>query len=151
MNADGNSLALIRRLLLAATLVGMLGTLTELFLLEHYEDGWQYVPLIALTLGALLTLLVLLRPSGTSVRMLRLLLLAFVVVGLLGIWRHYAGNADFELERHPELQGLALLWAVLRGATPALAPGTMVQLALFGLIALHAHPATATRRNARSD
>lgn len=136
---------LVRRLLLGTVLLGIGGTIAELYLLEHYEAGWQLVPIVALGAALLLTLAVLLRPARLTVRALQGLLLAFLVIGALGIWRHYVGNTEFELERHPELGGLELLWAALRGATPALAPGTMVQIGLFGLIALWRHPAGATR------
>ncbi|HSJ13550.1 MAG TPA: hypothetical protein VK939_03990 [Longimicrobiales bacterium] len=134
----------IRRLLLAVVLLGMAGTAAELVLLEHYESTWQLVPLATLAVGAALTLLVLLQPTRGAVLALRGVLLAFLVVGGLGLWRHYAGNVEFELERHPERAGLVLLWAVLRGATPALAPGTMIQIGLFGLIALFRHPVAAS-------
>ena len=141
---DGNgTMLLMRRLLLGAILVGMVGTIGELYLLDHYETAWQVVPMAALGVGILLVGLVLVRPTRGPVRALRLLLLAYLVVGGLGIWRHYLGNAAFELERHPDLRGLTLLWEAARGATPALAPGTMVQIGLFGLIALWRHPAGA--------
>ena len=32
---------------------------------------------------------------------------AFVVSGVVGLWLHYQGNAEFELEMYPSLQGLA--------------------------------------------
>lgn len=136
-----DTILLLRRLLLAVILLGMSGTIAELYLLEHYEEAWQVVPLVALVLGAALTLAVLARPTPGTLRFLRLLFAAFVGVGVLGIWRHYVGNTEFELERHPDLAGLRLFWESLRGATPALAPGTMVQIGLFGLVALFRHPA----------
>ena len=34
----------LQRLLLAIYLAGILGTITELVFLEHYEDIWQLVP-----------------------------------------------------------------------------------------------------------
>jgi hypothetical protein len=66
---------------------------------------------------------------------------AFLVSGVLGTWYHYTGNVEFELERTPELGGWALFQAAMGGATPALAPGTMIQLGLIGLLFTFRHPA----------
>ena len=69
---------------------------------------------------------------------------SFLAAGLLGIYLHYAGNAEFEIERTPELSGLRLLWKALRGATPALAPGALAQLGLLGFIYTYRHPSRST-------
>ena len=53
---------------------------------------------------------------------------------------HYRGNAEFELEMMPALGGLDLFWKSMQGATPALAPGAMVQIGLVGLAYCFRHP-----------
>jgi hypothetical protein len=63
-----------------------------------------------------------------------------LIAGALGVYLHYRGNVEFELEREPTLSGLALLWEAVRGATPALAPGALAQLGLLGLLYAHRHP-----------
>jgi hypothetical protein len=68
-----------------------------------------------------------------------------LVSGVLGAWLHYRGNVEFELEMEPALRGLTLFWRAMRGATPALAPGTMIQLGLVGLAYTFRHPALAPR------
>jgi hypothetical protein len=40
------------------------------------------------------------------------------------------------------MAGFELIWNSLTGATPALAPGSLIPLGLVGLIAVHRHPAT---------
>jgi hypothetical protein len=55
------------------------------------------------------------------------------VSGLLGLWFHYEGNLEFEREMDPDAAGWPLIKAVLTGATPSLAPGTMIW---FGALAL---------------
>jgi hypothetical protein len=40
---------------------------------------------------------------------------------------------EFELEMYPGLSGLELFREAMKGATPALAPGTMTILGLLGL------------------
>ena len=131
----------IRDLLLALLLLGAAGLLAELMLLEHYESRWQWIPLILLvvTLGA--GLAVWLRPMRRTLTIFRGIMMTCVVAGLAGFVLHFKGNLEFALERDPELTGVALVWKVLRGATPALAPGALAQLGLLGLVFTHRHPA----------
>jgi hypothetical protein len=58
----------------------------------------------------------------------------FVLAGILGIFLHYQGNVEFELEQNPGASRWALFREAVQGATPALAPGVMVQLGLLGLL-----------------
>jgi hypothetical protein len=120
------ALAALRRILLAVVLVGIAGLGAELFLLEHYDGVWQWVPIVALGIGLAL---------GVAV------MVAFLVAGAAGVYLHLAGNAEFERESDPAIQGTALLWEALRGATPSLAPGALAQLGLVGLALAYGHPA----------
>ena len=143
------TLALLRRALLATYLFGAVGTAAELVLLEHYDDPWQWTP-IALLGASLLVLAWRAARRGragerASVRAFRATMLVFAASGALGTLLHYRGNVEFERERQPSLGGLALFWEAMRGATPALAPGTMIQLALVGLAYTFRHPALARR------
>jgi hypothetical protein len=134
-------LAALRVLLLAIFALGAGGTGVELLLIEHYEEFWQVAPLLLL-LGGLLALgWLLARASAASVRLFQGVMLLFLLSGAVGVLLHYQGNTEFELERNPSLGGLVLLWESIRGATPALAPGTMIQLGLVGLAATFRHPA----------
>jgi hypothetical protein len=66
--------------------------------------------------------------------------------GLVGLGLHYQGNVEFELEMYPSMGGVDLVWEALTGATPALAPGTMVGLGLLGLAYTHRHPVFGRRQ-----
>jgi hypothetical protein len=138
---QGDDPGLLRRLLLGLMLLGMLGLIAELLLLEHYEDVWQWVPLVALALGFLLALAVWLRPGPATLRAFRAMSAVFVAAGVLGVYLHFDGNAEFERESDSGLHGLPLVWEALRGATPALAPGALAQLGLLGLALAYRHPA----------
>ena len=131
----------LRLLLLAILALGMVGTGTELVLLEHMESRWQLVPLFALGYGLIACIAVAIRPARFTVRLLRVLMLVFIAAGLTGLYLHYSGNMEFELEMYPSMTGLELFWESVTGATPALAPGTMVQLGLLGLVFSFRHPA----------
>lgn len=122
----------LSKLLLAAFVLSLVGTGAELLLLEHFEDEWQLLPLVLIGLGlAALTGLQMSR-STTSERLFRALMLLFILSGVLGFGLHYNGNMEFELEMYPSLRGAELVWETLKGATPVLAPGTMVATGLLG-------------------
>lgn len=134
----------LRRLVLALLLLGAVGMLVDLLLLEHFETIWQWIP-IALLAPVIVTMAAtVVRPGRRRVRTLQLLMGACIAAGLLGLYLHYEGNLEFELERDPSLRGFALVWETIRGATPALAPGALVQLGLLGLAYTFRHPALRT-------
>ena len=137
----GDDPGLLRRLLLGLMLLGMLGLLAELVLLEHYEDVWQWVPLAALALGIVLAGAVWMRPGRATLRAFRAMSAVYVAAGALGLYLHLDGNLEFEREGDRNARGLPLLWEALRGATPVLAPGALVQLGLLGLALAYRHPA----------
>lgn len=130
----------IRRLLLALILLGAAGLVAELLLLEHTENVYQWLPLIVLALVIVFTLLLGFRPSPRLLRLFRWLMVLVILVGLVGVYLHFDGNREFELEMDPQAGGFDLLWNVLHGATPTLAPGAMVQLGLLGLVFAYRHP-----------
>ena len=70
--------------MLGILLLGIVGTGVELVLLNHYEDAWQYAPLILIVL-ALVALAVHRAGRGTaSLRTFQGIMVLFVVAGLAG-------------------------------------------------------------------
>jgi hypothetical protein len=132
---------LLRRLLLGLVLLGMAGLLAELLLLEHYEDVWQWVPLVSLAIGFVLALAVWMRPARGALRAFRAVSAVYVAAGALGVYLHLDGNVEFARESDTSLRGFPLFWEALQGATPALAPGALAQLGLLGLALAYRHPA----------
>ena len=129
-----------RRVLLVILLAGLLGSAIELLLLNHTDGFWQLAPLGLIGVALLVLLWHAVRPGRPSLRALQVLMAIFLVSGLLGIWLHYNGNVEWELERMPGTGGWELFRHALMGATPALAPGTMLQLGLVGLLFTYRHP-----------
>ena len=127
-------------MLLFILVLGILGTGTELLLVGHYEDPWQFVPLGLFALALLVIGWQVVSRGPASVRVLQLVMALFVVSGALGAYLHYNMNVEFELELDPELRGFALFKEAIAGATPALAPVTMVLLGMIGLVYTHRHP-----------
>ena len=137
-----------RRLALALFLVGSVGTGVELLFLEHFEDPWQWAPIVLLGAGFALGSAVVLRPSRRTVRALQLLMVTYVIAAGVGLYLHLKANVEFELELRPSMAGGELILETLRGAIPALAPGAMAQLGLLGLLACFRHPALQTTGHA---
>ncbi|MBW3630138.1 MAG: hypothetical protein KY464_12670 [Gemmatimonadetes bacterium] len=130
----------LRRILLALVHVGTLGLLAELYLLDHTGSLTQWIPFLCLLPGLASAASVALEPSPIRLRVFRGLMVGFVAAGLLGLILHFKGNMEFELERNSSLGGLGLVWESLRGATPTLAPGALLQLGLVGLAYTFRHP-----------
>lgn len=130
----------IRRLLLALVLVGGAGLGAELLLLEHTESATQWLPLLVIAATFVSAVILLTRPSRRTLRLFQAVMGLAVLIGALGVYLHFDGNTEFELEMDPAVRGLGLVWSALHGATPALAPGALVQLGLLGLISTYRHP-----------
>ena len=135
------ALRTIRRLLLVTLWLGSVGLVVELLLLEHFDDWKQYTPLILLVLIVVALGWFGIAGNRASLRAVRILMWLSIVSGAIGVLLHYRGNVEFELEVTPSLGGFALFKAAMMGATPALAPGAMVQLGLVGLAWAFRHPA----------
>lgn len=124
----------MRKYLLVILAFSVVGTVTELFLLEHTEGFWQWVPIALLLLSILGIAWNSLRDNRISRRFLQLIMLLFIIGGFVGIGLHYKGNVEFELEMYPSMEGMELFWKTIKGATPVLAPGAMMTLGLVGLL-----------------
>ena len=136
---EGAPLSTLRPLLLAIVMIGILGIGVELVLLGHFEGPVQLSPLLLLVAGVVVAIWQVVAP-GASVRALQFVMVLFVASGLIGIGYHYTGNEEFERELYPGVEGLTLVGQALAGATPVLAPGSMMLLGLVGLTYAHRHP-----------
>jgi uncharacterized membrane protein len=132
LRADPNEL--LRRWILGVLILGLLGTVTELVLLEHYEQPMQFVPLV-LIVAAIAALAWEVKQRNTASRRALLIVMAlFVLAGFVGFVAHFHGSAEYQLELNPDMGTWDLLEKVLRAkAPPLLAPGMMLQLGLLGL------------------
>ncbi len=138
--SENHTVRAIRRLLLALFAFGVVGASVDLLLLEHTEDAWQLSPLILMGLSLPAMVWLALDQRQVSVRVFQVVMLLYVASGLIGLYLHYRGNVEFELEMYPGLSGVELFWEALKGATPSLAPGTMLLLGLLGLLYTFRHP-----------
>lgn len=141
----------LRRPLLALLAFGLLGTITELLLLGHYDGALQWIPLGLIVLALATILLHLRSGSAASITALRVVMTTLVLAGALGVLLHYRGNLEFQRDMDPTASSWALFKKVVRAkAPPALAPGAMVQLGLLGWIYTWRHPALGRRNRGAS-
>jgi len=137
---ESETLASIRKLLLGALAIGVVGTSGELILLRHIDKPAQWIPLVALAAAVPVLIWHATTPSAASVRTLQALMFAFVILGVAGVGLHYDGNVEFERELHPSERGWEFVRKTVAGATPVLAPGSMVLLGLVGFAHAYRHP-----------
>jgi hypothetical protein len=132
----------LRRLLLVLVTVVLLATAIDLFLIGHYEEPWQLLPLVTIAAALAVSAWVAGSRSPWSVATFRIAMLLLVVTGVLGIGMHFNGSREFQIEMDPALSGWALFIKAMRAkAPPTLAPGAMAQAGLFGLLYTYRHPA----------
>ena len=138
---ESETLGSIRKLLLATLMLGVIGTTGELILLRHTDEFTQWIPLVALGISVPVLIAHAVSPGPGTVKALRASMAVFVAAGVVGVGLHYDGNVEFERELHPDERGFEFLRATMAGATPVLAPGSMVLLGLIGFAHAYRHPA----------
>ena len=139
----------MRALVLAVFLLGLFGTGIELLFLGHTAGLSQLVPIVLSVMSLLVLLWHALERKSASLRAFQITMLLFVAGGALGTALHYRANQLVELEADPKMAGMHLFSRVMTGAAPALAPGTMIQLGLLGLVYTYRHPASGNTQEER--
>ncbi len=134
LSIDSPMIERLRLWLLGILVVGLLGTVTELLLLKHYEKALQFVPLVLIAAGFIVIAWQMLRPGAASLRTMMFVMGLFVLSGFVGVLAHFQGSAEFQHELDPTIGLWDLLMKVVHAqAPPLLAPGMMLQLGLIGL------------------
>jgi len=133
-SAGADRIELLRRWILGVLVLGLLGTVTELVLLEHYEQPLQFVPLILIVAAVAVLGWEFRQRDAASRRAVQIVMGLFVLAGFTGVVAHFHGSAEYQLELNPDMSNWELVEKVLRAkAPPLLAPGMMLQLGLLGL------------------
>ncbi len=132
-----STLASIRRYLLLLVCLACVATTTELWMMGHHEDPWQWAPLAVMAVSVVGALWVMATWSASAVRVFRGLMVVLMIAGAVGAGLHYRANMEFQLEMDPSLGGFALVEKILHAkAPPSLAPGNMALVGLIGLVAV---------------
>jgi hypothetical protein len=113
----------------------MIGTAVELLLLGHDEGLTQLAPLVLIGIGVPVIIWHAIAVTPSSLRMMRIMMVALIVGGMIGIVMHYRGSVEFQKEVDPSIHGFALFMKVMHSkAPPALAPAILAHLGLLGLV-----------------
>jgi hypothetical protein len=118
----------------------VVGTSGELILLRHIDQVTQWIPVVLLAGCVPVLIWHAMAPSAGSVQAMQGVMSAFMIAGVVGVGLHYKGNVEFERELHPTEHGFEFLRKTVAGATPVLAPGSMVLLGVIGLAQTYRHP-----------
>ena len=122
----------LKQVLVFALLFMIVGSLLELYLLDHYEDTWQLIPILSVG-TTLVTLLILFFKKTTKVvNLFKAVLILTALSGVYGVFLHLQSNFEFEQDMKPTATNWELFSESLSGALPTLAPMSMLILALIG-------------------
>jgi len=110
----------------------ILGTILELYLLSHYESVLQLIPILCIGLIIIMVIVLVFLRTRLIKGLFKWLLLASALSGIYGAFLHLRANYEFEQEMKPTAGSWDLISESLSGALPALAPFSMVVLALIG-------------------
>ena len=110
----------------------LLGTLTELYLINHYTDIFQTIPIICIAISFFSFIVLIFKLTRFTLRLFKFSLLSNSLIGLLGVFFHLNSNYEFEKEMKPSSDSWGLFVESLSGALPALAPLNLVILSMVG-------------------
>jgi len=139
MNSD-LVLARLRRFLLLVSASLCLGTVIELWLMEHTE-GAQLIPFVLCGLGLAVVGAMWFRPQKPVLWALRGVMSLVALGSLFGIYEHLEHNASFYLEIHPNATSAEAFIGAFSGPNPLLAPGILALAAVLAWAATYYHPA----------
>jgi hypothetical protein len=128
-------LSRLRRVLLALATMLLLGTLVELWLVNHTEDAIQWVPFVLCGLALVAILLYVLRKTPITIWFLRIVMTLMILGSGLGIYLHVSNNMALEREMHPNARSSQIWRKGFGGANPLLAPGILAISAILTLLA----------------
>ncbi|WP_400079600.1 hypothetical protein [Winogradskyella sp. R77965] len=122
----------LKKVILSAFVLMMVGTILELYLLHHYESILQLIPILCIGSIILIAVLLVFLRTRLVKGIFKLILLITALSGAYGFYLHLIANYEFELEIRPTANGWDLFLESLSGALPTLAPFSMIVLALIG-------------------
>ena len=122
----------LKQVIVLAFLFMMIGTLLELYLLNHYEDTLQLIPVFCIAIALINSIFIYFKRSKVTFNIFKVVLFLTSLSGLYGVFLHLQANYEFEQEVTPTANFWELFLESISGAFPALAPLSTVVLALIG-------------------
>ena len=122
----------LKKVIVLAFLFMTIGTLLELYLLNHYENILQLIPVFCIAIALISSMFIYFRRSKASFNIFKIVLFLTSISGISGVFFHLQANYGFEQEIKPTANFWELFLESISGAFPVLAPLSMVVLALIG-------------------
>ena len=121
------------RITIATLLIGLV---LELWLIEHYEDLLQFIPLLCVALAGILLIADCYSNAAWIRKSFKGLLVTNAICAFVGVYLHLKANFEFEKEIYVNETTLNLLINSFSGALPVFAPGSLIILSLLGMLYL---------------
>jgi hypothetical protein len=118
-----------------------LATPVELALEEHTKDTLQLIPFVLCGVGLLTVVAALVRPRKGTLLAVIVVMLLVALGGVVGIALHLLSNFEFDREIRPNAGMGDTIINTLKGASPLLAPGILLVVALIAIATTYYHPA----------
>ena len=122
----------VKKMIVLALLFMMIGTLLELYLLDHYEDAFQQIPVLCIAFSLINLIILFFKRSKIIIKLFKLVLVLTSFSGIYGVFLHLQSNFEFEQDMKPTATNWELFSESLSGALPTLAPMSMLVLAFIG-------------------
>ena len=122
----------VKKMIVLALLFMMIGTLLELYLLDHYEDTFQLIPVLCIAFSLINLIILFFKRSKIIIKLFKLVLVLTSFSGIYGVFLHLQSNFEFEQDMKPTATNWELFSESLSGALPTLAPMSMLVLAFIG-------------------
>ena len=122
----------VKKMIVLALLFMMIGTLLELYLLDHYEDAFQLIPVLCISFSLINLIILFFKRSKIIIKLFKLVLVLTSFSGIYGVFLHLQSNFEFEQDMKPTATNWELFSESLSGALPTLAPMSMLVLAFIG-------------------
>lgn len=130
----------LRSFLLGVAAFIFIGTVAELYLLEHYEETQQWIPIILSIVGFFISAAAWRKPGRNILIVFRWIMGLIALASLYGMYLHFMGNYQFTLEINPSFSAAEAIWPAIKGSYPLLAPGILFLSAILGYAATYRHP-----------
>src|SRR5260221_1891755 len=119
-STGADRIELLRRWILLILVLGLIGTVTELVLLEHYEQPLQFVPLVLIVAAVGVLWWEFRRHDLASRRSIQVVMSLFLLAGFFGFAAHFQGSAQYQLQLNPDMRNWGLFEKILRAQDPPL-------------------------------
>ncbi|MCW9706445.1 hypothetical protein [Fodinibius salsisoli] len=131
----------LRSFLMGVAAFIFIGNVAELYLLDHFEQAQQWIPIILSAVGFMVTVTAWQYPGPKVLATLRWLMVITALASIYGMYLHFSSNYSFTQEINPSFSAMEAVWPAIKGSNPLLAPGILFLAAVLAIAGTYKHPA----------